>query len=557
MEIKNCNFLEKVNFSKQNSRYKTQLFNSNGIDTYEFSTKNISFGQKIYSCFQKDCSLGDYSKEVATLHNKLIQTLNDRNISDWHKMTIQKSALDSTSYTTEEDMQQHIRYLITLFEKHDKNGNLILPIDTLIHFADFKNNGLTQEQTQNFALLFTGLEKELITLSNSAKEKLIDANNVNPIIISDLEKVRKANNEGIELIDAFIPEYESIDKNEKEINELKVGDFFSTKENETYIITKQGEYKKLNIDRQTLFEIMPPVKRFNVEQNKSGTCAQLATYISMLKNPEFTYRLLNCIKEDANGIRIEMPAYLTQNNIFAGKFNDFLKNGSVTRPLVKNKFIPEDKQQSVNSTALIKALEHLFGTHRKYEYADEYVNHIKETKGEERANEEYNFIMKNINKYVFKDKDGNFIKKSLSDINFENKKNFKTVEDYYKESANPIEIYKYFSGLTDFYHLYNLRKEDNPTFKEIEQILQTPNTIFTFGTLPENEWKKNNETKNLAPQHGFCITNYDPKTKMVSYINPWYSSLVFEKELPVLLKYIDQLDIMTTNISWEDNNKKY
>lgn len=553
VKISNCNSLAKIKFSNKNTNYNTKPFYSNSVDSFEWSSKpkNISFGQKIYSCFQKDCCLGDYSKETAILHDKLIKTLNGRNLSNWHKQEVQRKALDTTSYTTEEEMQKHIKQLTSLFKKHDKNGNLILPIDTLIHFADFKNNGLTQDQTQNFALLLTGLEKELITLSDTATKKLIDANNVNPQIISDLKKVIKANKDGIKLIDAFIPNFESINKNKKEINELNAGDFFSINGNETYIITKHGEYEKLNVNRETLFEIMPPVKRFNIEQNRSGTCAQLATYIAMMRQPEFFAKLLQCIKEDENGVRIEMPACYSKNNMFAGKFDDFLIDGRVTRPLVKNKFIPECEQECVKSTSLIQTMEHLFGTHRKYEFADEYVKHIKETEGEDRANEEYKFVIKNINKYVFRDKDGNFIKKSLSDINAENETNHLTVEDYYKESANPVEIYKYFSGFTDFYYLYDLKKEDKPTFKEIEQILQMKDTIFTFGTNSKEEWKKSKETRNLTPQHGFCITNYDKATQTVTYINPWYSSLTFKIKLDELLKHIDQIDIMTYNISWE------
>jgi len=114
---------------------------------------------------------------------------------------------------------------------------------------------------------------------------------------------------------------------------------------------------------------MSPVKRFFISQNQSGTCYQLATYISMLNNPKFTSTLLSRIKNQEGNLVIKMPDNSTPNNIFARKFYDFSSSGCVRTNLVQGKFIPENRSQSVHSNSLVKALETLYGKHRKYTFA--------------------------------------------------------------------------------------------------------------------------------------------------------------------------------------------
>ena len=500
--------------------------------------------------------LSKYSPEINSKFREFIDILQLRkpkHVTNPNRYSkILKYIFDNPNYKSEIDILTHLKYLTTLAAKKNPSGEFLLNGKTFQYLADFKGNGLSKEQLRDFGELISCAEHGLIP--KDALEKLNIASGVNQQILKDIERIKLAKAEGKELIDVFIPEFESVIKNADEISKLNPGDFFCAKRGysggtpELYFITsKNGILSMGNMDRRTLFDLLPPVKRFFIAQQYSGTCYQLSAYISMLNNPKFMSKLVSRIGEREGKLMIKMPDKSTPNNLFAGKFEDFSSAGCVRTYLDESgKFIPADPEQSTIGTPLIKAMESLYGKHRKYTFADEYVKSVYKSCGKNKAKQVYKEAFNNMDRYIYiKDENGKYTIKTLEQINKEQirqrKKTFKTVEDYYKESGEVYEIFDYFNkGFNKVSNYHSGGDHSISTLNDMRKILQTPGAVHEFGTqYNQKGWL--NKGKDLRRSHGYCIQAYNPQTDMVTYINPWNSALTYDMKLEELARYIDDI----------------
>lgn len=508
----------------------------------------------------KCCSvdLSRYSPEINAKFSEFVSILRSRNpkqiVDSKRYSQILEYLFNNPNYQSEKDLLTHLKYLTTLAGKKAPNGNFLLDGKTYKYLADFKANGLSKKQLREYGELICCAEKGLI--HPSALEKFNIANGVNPQILRDIEKIKLAKAEGKELIDVFIPEFESVLKNADEISKLKPGDFFSVKRGysggrpDVYYVTGKNSIRSMGeLDRQTLFDLLPPVKRFFVGQHGSGTCYQLSVYISMLNEPKFMSDLLGRIAKHNGKLMIKTPGGSTPNNLFAGKFEEFSSTGCVRTYLENGRFKPTDTSQSVLSNPLIKAMESLYGKHRKYTFADEFVKSVYKTKGKDAAKRVYKEVFDNMERYIYKkDNRGNFIVKTLEQVNKEQiklgKKTFKTVEDYYKEAGYVDEIFNYFNqGCYKVNSYISGGSNSTRTLNEMRKILQIPGAVHTFGTIPKRTGMELglNINKDIYSSHAYCVQNYNPKTDMVTYINPWNSTLTYDMKLDELAKYINDI----------------
>lgn len=488
----------------------------------------------------------------------ILESRNGTQIPDDKISEILKGILENPAYKSEKDLEKYLDYLKKFASRKAPNGKPLLSAQNCKFLADFKGNGLTKEQFQDFADLVHCAEKGLVPPDALVKFNI--AAGVNPQILRDIEKLKLAAAKGVNPIDVFIPQFESAIKNADEISKLKPGDFFSVIRGANgqpgVYLVKENSISLVNVDRETLFSIMPPVKRFYIGQQQSGTCYQLASYISMLDEPNVMSKILQRLKRTNDGLMIKMPRGSTPNNMFAGLFDDFSAEGSVKALLdSEGRFIVKDRSQSVKSNPLIKALECLYGKHRKYTIADEYVRAIESTSGKQKAKEAFEYVKANINRCVFeKDSKGNFIVKTLDEINEANKlaiqrgnnkaKIFQTVEDFYKESGSSDEVFRFLGdkfNMVDY--LKTAGKKDSATLNEMRRRLTRNKATFVFGTMPKQAGRESliSRELDLYSSHAYSIVDYDSKTDIVTYINPWNSAMTFKAKLSSLAEHINTM----------------
>ena len=77
----------------------------------------------------------------------------------------------------------------------------------------------------------------------------------------------------------------------------------------------------------------------------------------------------------------------------------------------------------------------------------------------------------------------------------------------------------------------------------MRKSFQKPDTVHIFGTIPKRTGMESglNVNRDIYSSHGYCVQNYNPKTDIVTYINPWNSCLTYEMRLEELAQYIDDI----------------
>ncbi len=515
--------------------------------------------------------LTHYSPKIRTQFTDFIRVLEQRNGGSAPPERIQSlfnRILKNPNYQSETELSQYLTDLKALAQKKSPGGEYLLNGQTVFHLADFKSNNIPPDIRRQFRDLIHCAELGLLppnALRRPGKMPNLFSitDGINPEILKDIEKLKLARSRGLKEIDVFIPEFNSLFKDAAEIDKLKPGDLFSVKRGvngtpELYLVQNNKRLTKLDIDRETCFNLLPPVKRFFIEQGQSGTCYQLSSYISQLNNPYTRGDLLTRMKQLADGsIVIKMPTDSTSKNMFAGLFDDFDKNGAVLTKMDGYRFNAPNRQQSVTSNPLIKALEHLYGKHRKYMYADEYVRYVKSTGGN--VQEAYQNALNNMEKNIYiKNKNGSITVETLENYNQKlinqakatggRVQTYASVEDYYKDDGGYTdEIFKFFNnGRYKNGKLLTGGKTDISTLNEIRNLLSTQNSIITMGTRPAKSGIAEATmfpNKDLYSSHGYSIIDYNPSTDVVTYINPWNSAFTYKMKVAELAKYINTLAV--------------
>lgn len=377
--------------------------------------------------------------------------------------------------------------------------------------------------------------------------------------MEDINKLKYADEHGINSIDVFIPKMKgSIDTAWKERAKVKVGDFMYFKQPDyagrrLFIKTSETGYHGMDLSREELFELLPPVNRFLLAQNRIGSCYQLASYTSMLQNPETRAQILRSIYTTSDGKTYIKGLDLGEGySHFKGKFPDIDKYGTLQVELPNNKFLPTNVEHTVRANSLLQGMELLYGKHRKYSFADKYIEQeLRNGRNEAELMQE---VMSGMDKYIYEiGSNGKFTRTALEDINKEvlrknienndNRSVFKSVDDYYKKSGYHWEVFEYFNrnSRTAVNHydipqncgiesVHNLLKQTNGKVRNLSTI-SLPDTA----TRAEHEL---NREKYLYSNHSYTLINYDDKKQIVSYINPWNNLFTYEMSLKDLIKNI-------------------
>ncbi|MCM1265993.1 MAG: hypothetical protein NC200_07320 [Candidatus Gastranaerophilales bacterium] len=131
-------------------------------------------------------------------------------------------------------------------------------------------------------------------------------------ISKDLEILRKPGN----IKENYIP----IFKTEKDALETaKTGDVFQIQGRKTVAIkNKNGEVEQLSMNRDSYFELFPPVKRFtNIQPDNYGICYEVTSLNAVMENPQTRENILRCIDtiSQKGKVKINFPNSTTKNDI--------------------------------------------------------------------------------------------------------------------------------------------------------------------------------------------------------------------------------------------------
>lgn len=122
-------------------------------------------------------------------------------------------------------------------------------------------------------------------------------------VLRDIEVLKKPG----KLIDNYVPIFRS----EKEALEtVKTGDVFQIQGRKTVAVkNKSGKVEQLSMDRDSYFELFPPVERFMNVQPQYGICYEVTSLNAVMENPETRENLLRCIDTvSAKGkVRVKFP----------------------------------------------------------------------------------------------------------------------------------------------------------------------------------------------------------------------------------------------------------
>ena len=132
---------------------------------------------------------------------------------------------------------------------------------------------------------------------------------------ADLDKLKQCREEGLNIDDVFVPNFND---NKEALSALNIGDVCQIKDKK-YISIKVGEdkIKNLSISKDKYMELFPPVERFSVMQSKEvGDCWLLATLDSIYSNPKTRSIILSVFQENENGgIDINFGEFKNNNEI--------------------------------------------------------------------------------------------------------------------------------------------------------------------------------------------------------------------------------------------------
>lgn len=520
------------------------------------------------------------SSEINIYFLNFFKVLKERWENFDEKMLI-TNILKRPGYNNEKDLVKFLDNLIKLASKRDKRWRYFIPPKYVKILADFKNLpdklGSLQKKKQIEELIYA-IEQWWLPSSalddfyGWATSCILDCVEINPLILSDIRHMKAAKWVSDKLdfskgLNYFIPEYESEAqfRLKEQFKHLTPGSLVRFKnvlnacDNWKVFVVDVDSYRPLKVDWETLLSALWPVWRFYIEQAHSGTCYQLAWYISMMQNPHFYSRLLSCLEKNGDSLIVSLPSHCMKNNLLSWKTNEFRKIGHTYKLFVKLddnwKFNSLDEGQTVKAKPFYQSLEHLYWKYRKYDYADKFLKQFNLT-GKD-LDVAIDVAIKNIDNYIYKFEWWKWVRYTLAQINdlqkiraekqWEIPKFFKCVEDYYKESWYSFEMFDMFWAWSAH---WNVLQGSNVTYSNVKKLLLYTQDGYwrTFWTKPSSKksvnWKREVKIlpkKWLYSSHGYSICDYDPKTDIVKYINPWNSAFVFQMKLSELVKYLSEV----------------
>lgn len=129
---------------------------------------------------------------------------------------------------------------------------------------------------------------------------------INSFVVEDIDKFYSAYADRVDPIDFFVPPVESHMEARALLDE---GDVYQLDgEEKIFILDKDLKSVQLGIDRETYFELFPPIERYATTQNDIGNCWEITAFNTLLTDPKERYSVLSLFKQNGDAISIQFPS---------------------------------------------------------------------------------------------------------------------------------------------------------------------------------------------------------------------------------------------------------
>ena len=221
--------------------------------------------------------------------------------------------------SSNKDIKEYIDDMFYFVELEDVNGDRFLSeyagqmnenkIDVLIHMLNVDKGSV---EASNMQMLFELIQKGVV--GKHIFDIIPYDGKVNSFVAADIDKLYSAYVDGIEPIDVFVPPVES--HNEAQAL-LTVGDVYELNgEEKIFILDKDLNPLQLGIDKETYFELFPPIERYAATQNDIGNCWEVTGFNTLLTDPKERYSVLSLFEQNGDEISISFPSNVTGKIVF-------------------------------------------------------------------------------------------------------------------------------------------------------------------------------------------------------------------------------------------------
>ena len=139
---------------------------------------------------------------------------------------------------------------------------------------------------------------------------------ISSFIAEDIDKLYNAYSSGIEPTDFFVPTFRT--KEDAELI-MDIGDVYELKgKKNIFIIDKNGKSVQLKMDKETYFELFPPIERFASTQNDIGNCWEITGFNTIFCDPQERISILSLYEQDGDDILISFPSGNSKKTRFEG-----------------------------------------------------------------------------------------------------------------------------------------------------------------------------------------------------------------------------------------------
>ena len=226
--------------------------------------------------------------------------------------------------TSDYDLDEYVEAIRYFNNIKDINGeNIFFSYDALVELSDLVKYMIDIDrvsvEASNFQMLLDLVEKGVIDsniFKHFSKESTLTKE-----ISDDIDKLYDAYITGKNPIDVFVPTFKTTDE---AIAKVQIGDVFEIEGEERIHIKDRNEKpQKLDISKETYFELFPPIGRFSSTQNLIGNCWEVSVFNALFSDPDTRADILSLFHQQGDDINILFP------NAGYGKIN--FENGKIPK----------------------------------------------------------------------------------------------------------------------------------------------------------------------------------------------------------------------------------
>ena len=313
---------------------------------------------------------------------------------------------------------------------------------------------------------------------------------INSCVVEDIDKLYNAYIDGVEPIDVFVPPVESHSEARVLLN---VGDVYELiGEEKIFILDKNLEPLRLGIDKETYFELFPPIERYATTQNDIGNCWEITAFNTLLTDPLERYSVLSLFEQNGDAISIRFPSNKAGKIVFddgelpMGANPSYYSKGPKGIQLLEYAHGREEHEEEIQT--LIKQMEFV----------------INSSTTEESRKKEFEEKTQILQEMLNNDRDNVVISLNPKTLEWsfemwdKEKHGFDNAITHSRDGGDPIMLFKKLG-----YTVTNVKDDDLLVYSLISNPKNFEDYIITFGTKEEESVLTKNSP--LVSDHSYRI----------------------------------------------------